>query len=141
MRRHKAEQDAAPAGGRRTLLSSFRAVTGLRPGTLLRCPAGSWLIAGHASVAWLLEARPVIDKTLPWRAERRRVLATTRAITLSRADRRAIPSCLERGRGTTAYSGPQRIRAAKRCLRLFEFLNRREAAALALPSPRAAGRG
>jgi hypothetical protein len=58
MRRHKAELDAAPAGGRRTLLPSSRAVTGLRPGALSP-PARSWLIAGHASVAWLLEARPV----------------------------------------------------------------------------------
>src|ERR1700760_4024473 len=48
-------------------------------GGRLRPPVRSWLIAGHGSVAWLLKARPVIDKTPRWRAERRRVLATTRA--------------------------------------------------------------
>jgi hypothetical protein len=34
MRRRMMEQDAAPAGGRRTLLPSPRAAPGLRPGAL-----------------------------------------------------------------------------------------------------------
>jgi hypothetical protein len=48
MRRHKAEQDAAPAGGRRTLLPSSRAVTGLRLGAI-GPPARSWLMAGRTA--------------------------------------------------------------------------------------------
>ena len=43
MRRLMMEPDAAPAGGRRTLLPSTRAAPGLRPAANTSLPARSWL--------------------------------------------------------------------------------------------------
>ena len=87
------EQDAAPAGGRRTLLPSSRAVTGLRLGAI-GPPARSWLMAGRTARSefegtaaqkescWRAIGRPAGGcqkrgpspfKTPRWRAERRRI--------------------------------------------------------------------
>src|ERR1700746_2185885 len=91
------------------------------------------LTAGHASVAWLLKARPVTVTTLRWRAERRRIFSKGRCAIdylkrflgapspriFAGVDSPAPPVC-EGRKSNTAYPGPQRIWAAERWLRLFD---------------------
>jgi hypothetical protein len=99
------EQGAAPAGVVRShALGRRRTPPG---GSKTPCEE---LADGGANAP---KARPgAVRRTPRWRAERRHVLATARALRKGRANRRAVPLIFAGGKkGTTAHPAPQTIGA------------------------------